>query len=100
MAHAYGNGSDEQEEEESYFISMTDIMVGLLFIFIILLMYLVTQLREAPPLDLVSRQEYEAAINKIDEFERQIALLRRDRLDTYLKAADLRRTEILRQLEG
>ena len=30
--------SDQEEAEESYFISMTDIMVGLLFIFIIMLM--------------------------------------------------------------
>ncbi len=29
----------ESEGEESYFISMTDIMVGMLFVFIILLMY-------------------------------------------------------------
>lgn len=30
--------SDQEETEESYFVSMTDIMVGLLFIFIIMLM--------------------------------------------------------------
>jgi chemotaxis protein MotB len=29
----------ESEGEESYFISMTDIMVGMLFVFIILIMY-------------------------------------------------------------
>jgi flagellar motor protein MotB len=35
------------EEEESYFISMTDLMVGLLFIFIIMLMFFALQYREA-----------------------------------------------------
>jgi chemotaxis protein MotB len=34
----------EDEEEESYFVSMTDMMVGLLFIFIIMLMYFALQL--------------------------------------------------------
>lgn len=35
------------EEEESYFISMTDLMVGLLFVFIIMLMFFALQYREA-----------------------------------------------------
>src|SRR5690606_32891699 len=33
-------------EEENYFVSMTDMMVGLLFIFIILVMYYALQFRE------------------------------------------------------
>lgn len=39
--------SDQEETEESYFISMTDIMVGLLFIFIIMLMALGLMLKIA-----------------------------------------------------
>jgi flagellar motor protein MotB len=35
------------EEDESYFVSMTDLMVGLLFIFIIMLMFFALQYREA-----------------------------------------------------
>ena len=35
--------SGVEEEEESVFISMTDIMVGLLFIFIIIIMYFALQ---------------------------------------------------------
>lgn len=40
--------SDEHEavEEENYFVSMTDMMVGLVFIFIILLMYFAMQFRD------------------------------------------------------
>lgn len=35
-----------EEEEESYFVSMADMMVGLLFIFIILLLYFALQFRQ------------------------------------------------------
>jgi len=35
----------EPEAEESYFVSMTDIMVGMLFVFIILLMYFVFRIQ-------------------------------------------------------
>lgn len=38
--------SSDDEGEESYFVSMTDIMVGLLFIFIIMLMAFVLMLKE------------------------------------------------------
>ena len=37
---------EAEVEEENYFVSMTDMMVGLVFIFIILLMYYVTQFRD------------------------------------------------------
>ena len=33
-------------EEENYFVSMTDLMVGLVFVFIILLMYFALQFQE------------------------------------------------------
>ena len=39
--------SRSEEEEESYFVSMADMMVGLLFIFIILLLYFALQFRQA-----------------------------------------------------
>jgi len=39
--------SAEEEAEESYFVSMTDIMVGLLFIFIIMLMAFALMLKDA-----------------------------------------------------
>ena len=38
--------SRSEEEEESYFISMADMMVGLLFVFIILLLYFALQFRQ------------------------------------------------------
>jgi chemotaxis protein MotB len=44
------------EEEESYFVSMTDLMVGLLFIFIIMLMVFALQYREAERKNLEAEQ--------------------------------------------
>src|SRR5438045_3259505 len=35
------------EEEESYFVSMTDVVIGLLFIFIIMLMFFAMRFQEA-----------------------------------------------------
>lgn len=50
-----------QEEEESYFVSMADMMVGLLFVFIILLLYFALQFRQTTH-DLASADESRAMI--------------------------------------
>ncbi|MCW5713044.1 MAG: OmpA family protein [Bauldia sp.] len=39
------HGFEQKTDEENYFVSMTDMMVGLVFIFIIMLMYYALQLR-------------------------------------------------------
>ena len=44
---AYHPTSEEIIEEESYFVSMTDMMVGLLFIFILILMYFALQYQKS-----------------------------------------------------
>ncbi|HEY0270529.1 MAG TPA: OmpA family protein [Sphingomonas sp.] len=64
-----------EEEEESYFISMADMMVGLLFVFIILLLYFALQFRQTTH-DIASADESRAAILA--------------RLDQALKAQGLR----------
>jgi len=46
MANRGVRRSRGEEEEESYFISMADMMVGLLFIFIILLLYFALQFQQ------------------------------------------------------
>src|ERR1700710_2310664 len=51
------------EEEESYFVSMADMMVGLLFVFIILLLYFALQFRQTTQ-DLSSAEQSRAAILK------------------------------------
>jgi chemotaxis protein MotB len=63
------------EEEESYFVSMADMMVGLLFVFIILLLYFALQFRQTTH-DIASADESRATILT--------------RLDQALKAQGLR----------
>lgn len=98
---------DDVHEEDSYFASMTDIMVGLLFIFIILLMYLVTQIREEAPPETVPKSVYEEALDEVRllkdqvaQLQHQIEELKRNRLDAYMAAADATRTEILDRIQA
>ena len=53
--------SRHEEEEESYFVSMADMMVGLLFVFIILLLYFALQFRQTTH-DIASADESRATI--------------------------------------
>jgi len=53
------------EAEESYYVSMTDIMVGLLFIFVILLMYFAYQIRDVS--DTVPKNKLKTVIRERDE---------------------------------
>ena len=55
-----------EEEDESFFISMTDIMVGLLFIFILIIVYFAIQSQ-------VEAKKYEDLVSK-DEKRRDIDL--------------------------
>jgi chemotaxis protein MotB len=69
------------EEEESYFISMTDIMVGMLFVFIILLMYFVFRIQnQSEPVVPLS--------------EHRATLMERDRLAENLRLATSRIKEL------
>ena len=45
--NAPNSTENAHEEDESYFVSMTDIMIGLVFIFVILLMFFAMRLQEA-----------------------------------------------------
>lgn len=56
---------DDDQEEESFFVSMTDIMVGLLFIFILIIMYFAVQAK----IDALTIEEAEI------ENQRQTALI-------------------------
>ena len=72
-----------EDTEESFFVSMTDIMVGLLFIFIILVVYFVLQVR------------IEAV--KVRELEEQAGeVAQRTQLDAYRNQVANQREEILR----
>src|ERR1043165_7435499 len=56
-----GRVRHQDREEESYFVSMTDMMVGLLLIFIIMLMYFALQFQKTTKA-LVSADETRTAI--------------------------------------
>lgn len=58
----HNNFRKERVQEEGYFPSMTDMMVGLLFIFILMLMYYALQFKEA-------QEEQEQTIEKIKSAE-------------------------------
>lgn len=81
------------EEDESFFISMTDIMVGLLFIFIILVAYFAIQVRVEQE---DSRLRLQAVLDELDPGELQ----QRQQLDTYRQLVDEQRENIILGLEA
>jgi chemotaxis protein MotB len=100
------------EGEESYFVSMTDIMVGMLFVFIILLMYFVFRIQNTSE-PMVPMSEHRAlladrdkladslklATSRINELENEIKHLNQNPLEKYLKLADAARESILWDLQ-
>jgi chemotaxis protein MotB len=103
MSHS---DSQVDEGEESYFVSMTDIMVGMLFVFIILLMYFVFRIQTTSE-PMVPVSEHQAVINERDkatsqvkELEAEIERLRKNPLERYLKLADAARENILNELKS
>ena len=82
------NQANHVESEDSFFVSMTDIMIGLLFVFIILLVYFVLQVR----------------IEKVNvrtlEEETGIEVTQRTQLDVYRTKVSKQQAEILEGLQG
>ncbi len=61
------------EEEESFFISMTDMVVGVLFIFVILLMYFAFQLRdETEEIENLDKNVNEARVEILNELKAEL----------------------------
>jgi hypothetical protein len=117
----------EHEREESYFISMTDIMVGMLFVFIILLMYFVFRIQNTsePTIPLSEHKvvvgerdtarterddlrtqrddlakQLDVARTRIRQLEADIERLKKNDLDRYLTDADRDRRKILESLQS
>ncbi|MET3912100.1 flagellar motor protein MotB [Bradyrhizobium sp. S3.3.6] len=83
------------EDEESYFASMTDVIIGLLFIFIIMLMFFATRFQQATQTQVEeSKKQSEATENLVSTTKRQDALI------DELKDSELARRAILDELEG
>ena len=82
-----------EDEEESFFISMTDIMVGLLFIFILIIMYFALQAKmDAAKIQYLKK---EIAIMKPQS---PVDALARKKLDFYKERVGEQREQILKWL--
>ncbi|SER47659.1 chemotaxis protein MotB [Tranquillimonas rosea] len=73
---AQARRTTQEEEEESAFVSMTDMTVGFLFIIMILLVFFASQVRTQ---DVVERVTYDAVVAERDEW-RTLAADRADRI--------------------
>ena len=62
-------------EQESYFVSMTDLMIGLLFIFIILLMYFAVNYRHAEREQIEAEKKQEETVEQLTDNRRSIEFL-------------------------
>jgi len=88
----------EAEEEENYFVSMTDMMVGILFIFIIMLMVFALQFQQQTD---NSEGQLEEVLARVEEVAEQLRVLRNNiesELDE-LSQSQKERTALLTDLE-
>jgi flagellar motor protein MotB len=66
----------QSEDEESYFASMTDVVIGLLFIFIIMLMFFAMRFQQATQQqDQATQRQKQATEEQIEATERQKTLI-------------------------
>ena len=93
---AQGKRTQYEEEEESAFVSMTDMTVGFLFIMMILLAFFASQIRGS---EAVSRTEYDAVVAERDKLLAELNSLKRiDPLEAYLAQVAQVRREVLQRL--
>lgn len=85
---------NSQEEDELFFVSMTDIMVGLLFIFILIIMYFAVQAR----IDQNRIQTLQLEIDGFQEISADFGSY--NNLITYQRGVQVQQRNILRWLQG
>ena len=94
------------DEDENYFVSMTDMMVGILFIFIIMLMVFALNFQQQTDQTKTLTVQQEEQLRRANELADQIAELRREIADqvTELDKANQARGDLLetiqKRLEG
>ena len=86
--------SEQEEIEESYFVSMTDIMVGLLFIFVIMLMAFGLMLKDAED----STKETHAELKKAQAEMKEVVSTTKQEIEEVQKI-DSVRARMLRTIE-
>ena len=89
------------EEDENYFVSMTDMMVGILFIFIIMLMVFAFNFRQQTDETKVLTAAQEEQLRRADELANQISDLRKRIAGEIaeLNRADQARAELLQEIQ-
>lgn len=99
MAFSDSAGGEDHGEGENYFVSMTDMMVGMLFIFIILLMAFALLFRQQTD---ATRATQTSKIEHADDVERRLAALEHritQQLDQ-VHEASLVRQRLLRDIDA
>src|SRR3954469_304642 len=91
IEEAHGGG--EAGEGENYFVSMTDMMVGVLFVFIIMLMAFALNFQQQTDRQEENINVAKEVAEKLDQLENQV----RRRIDEIREAAALR-SRLLRDL--
>lgn len=101
VAEGEEKAGSHSEEDENYFVSMTDMMVGILFIFIIMLMVFAFNFRQQTDETKVLTAAQEEQLRRADELAKQISELRRQIAGeiTELNKADQARTELLEAIQ-
>lgn len=66
-------GAGEGEEGEGYFASVSDLMVGVLFVFLLMLTVFALNFRDAEQAQTVERQKYEQALRDLQEQRQRTA---------------------------
>lgn len=80
---------DQEVEEENYFVSMTDMMVGLVFIFIILMMYYALQFRQEADARTSANAERAVILNNLaEELKKQNVIVTVDAKNGVLRLPD------------
>lgn len=99
-----GPRRQHEDEEESVFVSMTDMTVSFLFIVMILLAFFASQLRHP---DRVSRKDFDRVVRERDALQKQVNELREQLkrlanrpIETYLATVAKQRQQILEDLQA
>ena len=101
VAEGEEKAGSHTEEDENYFVSMTDMMVGILFIFIIMLMIFAFNFRHQTDETKVLTATQEEQLRKANELAEQISELRRRIAGeiSELNRADQARAELLQEIK-
>lgn len=67
MNGRHADGQGESEEGEGYFASVSDLMVGVLFVFLLMLTVFALNFRDAEQAQMVERQKYEQALRDLEQ---------------------------------